>query len=55
MKPNANRAMKPTEKMIKVKDMDKIDTPVDAEAGMTRKEKYVYFHHYIRVHFIHVQ
>lgn len=39
MKPNANRAMKPTEKMIKVKDMDKIDTPVDAEAGMTRKEK----------------
>lgn len=38
-KHNPNRAMKPTEKMIKVKDINKIEGPVDEEAGMTRKDK----------------
>lgn len=40
-KPNANRLKKPTEKMIKIKDMNNVEGPDDVTAGLTRKQKEV--------------
>ncbi len=36
---NPNRLIKPTEKMIKVKNMNDVEGSADAEAGMNRKER----------------
>lgn len=40
-KPNANRLKKPTEKMIKIKDMNNVEIPDDITTGLTRKQKEV--------------
>jgi len=38
---NPNRAIKPTEKMIKVKDMNSVQVDANPEAGMNRKQREV--------------
>jgi len=38
---NPNRLIKPTEKMVKVKNMNDVEGSADPEAGMNRKERYV--------------